>query len=30
MDFMGQFEQNVDEVFDALDKAGAGKGGKST
>lgn len=27
-DFMPQYEQNVEDVFDALQKAGAGKGGK--
>ncbi len=27
-DFMPQFEKNVEDVFDALQKAGAGKGGK--
>lgn len=27
-DFMPQFEKNVEEVFDALQKAGVGKGGK--
>lgn len=29
-DFIPQFEQNIEDVFDALHKAGMGKGGKDT